>query len=1077
VCLTAGLGGLLRAQIATGSILGAVTDSSGASIPGATVTITNKATGVPRALTTNAQGLYNAPALPAGEYDVRVEMQGFKTEVRSAQVLAGTDSTINAALTLGEAREVVTVEALAAQVNYENHTVAGVIERQTIQDLPLNGRNALQLASLEPGVTVGPGAQSNFNSMQYIVVNGTYDGVGPRLTLDGGVINDEVEGGNSMNFSQEIVQEFQLAQLNYDVSTGVGASGSVNIVTRSGANDFHGSAFYYYRDHNMASYPGLVRIPLALDPFFQRKNPGFWLGGPIIKNKLFFFGSYEHMGQTSAIADVNDLPSLQPLNGVYGSPLHYNWINARFDYHITDKQNLFFRYTHDGNKDLGPYFGIGNPSAWVQNSNWSDQFIVGLTSVLRPNLVSDFHAQFHYWQNNAPAAPASACVAPCFGSGLPDIAGVIGSGSWIFGAGNYPNGPQFHQSKSGEIIETLEWQKGKHRIRWGVDFERMFTRYKPWNNCEPACIDVVSPEFIPLLGGTFFPAGAFANVPSVVNSTQAMLNLPIFGLPQIESYSGIGIGNGTWPGIYQPGVGSYNNRIHPWVGDVWKVKPNLTVNFGLGYNIETGLFPSNIPLPKYLAPILEGQTGGVPYGLGAPQSNKKNFAPMFGFAWGIGKDKKTVIRGGAGMYWDTVQVWYQFKSNAAVGPAGDGRGTVTVQAFTNIFPDKYALTSTGVKPLPIGAQIPLSSLSNITLGDFIQIMNLQKPALVASVFGNTPTSGPYSVTGIQVLKTGVDIFPSHYPEPKTYQTSLGVQRELPWGMVLSADWVRRQGENEGFGALDLNHAARAVDGISPIIPTCSTTPDFNPNDECSSGPISFWVPEGHSRFDALLAKVQKRLSNRIQFQVSYALQKLTYEAASVNLLNYNSTYGPILAKQNLNIAGTVNLPLGFTLSLNSAIIAPTSVEPTISGIDLNSAGNTTYPLSFAVPGLSYRCFNWNCDKSDLAKAVATFNSTQAGKTALNGAKVPTLTLPSNYHLGSTFFNQDIRATKIFSFKERYHLNVFGEFFNVLNIGNLTYGNTTLNSPLFGQPTARVGQGYTFASGGPRAVQVGARFIF
>jgi hypothetical protein len=237
------------------------------------------------------------------------------------------------------------------------------------------------------------------------------------------------------------------------------------------------------------------------------------------------------------------------------------------------------------------------------------------------------------------------------------------------------------------------------------------------------------------------------------------------------------------------------------------------------------------------------------------------------------------------------------------------------------------------------------------------------------------------------------------------------------------------------------------------------------------------VPEGHSRFDALLAKVQKRLSNRIQFQVSYALQKLTYEAASVNLLNYNSTYGPILAKQNLNIAGTVNLPLGFTLSLNSAIIAPTSVEPTISGIDLNSAGNTTYPLSFAVPGLSYRCFNWNCDKSDLAKAVATFNSTQAGKTALNGAKVPTLTLPSNYHLGSTFFNQDIRATKNFSFKERYHLNVFGEFFNVLNIGNLTYGNTTLNSPLFGQPTARVGQGYTFASGGPRAVQVGARFIF
>jgi hypothetical protein len=99
------------------------------------------------------------------------------------------------------------------------------------------------------------------------------------------------------------------------------------------------------------------------------------------------------------------------------------------------------------------------------------------------------------------------------------------------------------------------------------------------------------------------------------------------------------------------------------------------------------------------------------------------------------------------------------------------------------------------------------------------------------------------------------------------------------------------------------------------------------------------------------------------------------------LLDYNSTHGPILAKQNLNIAGTVNLPWGFTLSLNSSIIAPTPVEPTISGIDLNGAGNTTYPLSFAIPGMTYKCFLYSCGNSDLAKAAATFNSSEAGKTA------------------------------------------------------------------------------------------------
>jgi hypothetical protein len=227
----------------------------------------------------------------------------------------------------------------------------------------------------------------------------------------------------------------------------------------------------------------------------------------------------------------------------------------------------------------------------------------------------------------------------------------------------------------------------------------------------------------------------------------------------------------------------------------------------------------------------------------------------------------------------------------------------------------------------------------------------------------------------------------------------------------------------------------------------------------------------------LLAKLQKRLSNRLQFTASYALQKLTYENAGANLLNYDASYGPILAKQNFNFAVTVNLPWGVTLSLNSSVIAPTPVVPTISGIDLNGAGNTTYPLSFAVPGLQYRCFLYSCGNSDLATAVATFNSTQAGKTALNGVKVPTLSLPANYHLGAPIVNQDIRVTKLLSYKERYHLNLFGEVFNVFNIGNLTYGNLGLTSPQFGQPTARVGQGYTFGSGGPRAIQVGARFIF
>ena len=1006
-------------------------------------------------------------------------MEGFRTTQRDATVVAGSTTTVDMAMTVGASREVVTVEAATAQINYESHNVAGVIARENIEDLPLNGRSSFQLASLEPGVTVTPGTTSNFNSMFTITILGG-GGVAPRFTLDGGIINDENDGGTgtSLNFSQELVQEFQLAAATFDPSTGIGTAGAINIVTRSGSNDFHGSVYYFYRDHNMAAYTALQRSSVAPNPFFQRKNPGVFFSGPALKNKLFFFASYEHMGQTQVINDQNDLPSLQPLNGIFPSPLHYNWISVRFDYHLSDQHNLFVRHTHDGNQDVGPYTATGNPSAWVTNSNWSDQSIFGITSILTPNIVNEGRAAYHFWQNQSPIAPASLCVLPCVGAGLPGIVSMIGSGTFTNGAGNYGNGPQQHQMRSYEVIDTVNWQKGSHRIRFGIDYELLKSAYTPYNKCFPACLSLFSVEQTQSLGKAF-PAGAFASLPTVINSTASLSALPIYAVPANASSAGVGIGNGSWPSTYEHNVGGFNNRAHPWIADTWKVTPNLTVNYGLGYDIETGLFPSNMPVPQYLAPILNGQTGGVASGVGtAAHTNKLDFAPMFGFAWALGKSKKTVIRGGAGLYWDTVADWYQMVSESSVGPAGNGRVQVSASAFTNIFPGMYYQSSTGVKPLPIGASLPLAALSTITLSNFLEILNQQVPLIQAQLNSyGTITKGPYAVSGIQVVKQGVEIFPSKYPFPRSYQTSIGAQRELPGNMVFTADFARRQLENANLGELDLNRTGRSADGLPPVIPTCTTVPDFNPNDQCSNGSITFWSPEGRQVYDGLLMKLQKRFSHNYQFVVSYAFQKNLVEAASVNLNNYMATYGPNLARQNLNIAGSVNLPYGFKLSLNSSIISATPVAPIISGIDLNGAGNTLYPITFAVPGLQYACFNYSCGQADLAKAVATFNSTVAGTKALNGATVPTINLPTSYHLGAPLVNQDMRLTKEFAYKERYRALVFGEFFNVLNIGNLTYGNVTLNSSSFGLPTARVGQGSTFSSGGTRAIQVGARISF
>jgi hypothetical protein len=331
------------------------------------------------------------------------------------------------------------------------------------------------------------------------------------------------------------------------------------------------------------------------------------------------------------------------------------------------------------------------------------------------------------------------------------------------------------------------------------------------------------------------------------------------------------------------------------------------------------------------------------------------------------------------------------------------------------------------------------------------------------------------VSGIDVAKQGIEIYPSHFPLLRSYQTSIGIQREIGQDMILSVDYARKLGENVNLGELDLNHFGQTADGLSPVIPICAASQYYVPGQECSTGSITFWVPEGRSVYDALLVKLQKRLSHRVQFVASYALQKLAAENASVNLNDYFAGWGPSIPKQNFNVAGVGNLWWGLTLSLNSSMISATPVMPTISGIDLNGAGNTTFPLSEAVPNLSYNCFNYSCGKAQLAAAVAQFNSTWAGKKAMNGVTIATLSVPSNYGLGSPIISQDVRLAKTFTYKERYRLAIFGEVFNLLNVSNLSQFNTTLNSPAFGQPSARINQ--VFGSGGPRAEQLGARFSF
>jgi hypothetical protein len=388
-------------------------------------------------------------------------------------------------------------------------------------------------------------------------------------------------------------------------------------------------------------------------------------------------------------------------------------------------------------------------------------------------------------------------------------------------------------------------------------------------------------------------------------------------------------------------------------------------------------------------------------------------------------------------------------------------------------------------------------LTTLTLGQFIQILNGQLPGITQKLAPIPPASGPYSVSGIDIAKQGVEIYPARYPLMRSYQTSLGVQRELGHDMVLTVDWARRQYENQLLGEIDLNRSTRVINGVpSPVIPFCSPSQYYVPGQQCSTGSITFWVPEGRVVYDGLLVKLQKRFSKRYQFIASYALQKELAEATSgagvpsflsvANLDNYFASYGPILQKHNLNIAGVVDLPWGLRLSVNSSIISRLPQEPVIYGIDLNGSGNFAFPLSEAVPRgmLPYNCLGYSCGKSALNRAVNYFNSNWAGKTDADGNTIPQLILPRDYQIGDPTFTQDFRLTKFLTIKERYQFSIFGEAFNAFNIANLIGYSYALDSVAprgtpqtfaFGQPTARLSS--VFGSGGPRAIQVGGRFQF
>jgi hypothetical protein len=1022
--------GTALAQTPTGTIAGIVRDPSGAVVPGAQVHTINMATGFARDSVSSGDGNFSVPALLAGEYQISAECSGFQKIVRTATVEAGGTTTVDLDLRLGDVSESITAAAASPQINFESAAIGGLITRDQIEDLPLNGRSFLELAKLEPGVQPPTRGSNNRTFVPVLGAPQGNNGRGTRVTVDGGSIMAVGNGGSAMAYSQEVVQEFQTSSVNFDLSTGITDSGAVNVVTRSGGNDLHGSSFYFFRDHNLAAYPGLKRNAANPDPFFQRRQFGFTAGGPLLRNRVFFFGTWERNEQRGVLATTLATPDFAQLSRITASPSLGDQLSGRFDVRPSDRHTAFLRYSHDGSGAYSPssLFPSGDaayPSQWTRQSNWADQNVVGLTSVLRPALVNEFRFSY-FFISSKELAPTSENCAGCIGLGAPTI--NITQANLFIGnsTASYNLGRRFH------LNDSATWQKGAHRARFGVDSEHNRGGLIQWMN-EPATLTLYSPGQVRTYNASPQTTPDLKiPLPASFTSLDDILQLPL-------QTATITVGN---PRVPQKDGGLVRNwnTLRLFFQDTWRLRRQFTVNHGLGWSID-GNLNFDLRKPVLLAPLFGSS------GLGATRKQWKNFSPAIGLAWAPSADGNTVIRAGSGIFYDFLFPPNLDGERAALGAPSLGRQTFSGTSVPN-FPASPTL---------------------FTGADLISVL----PAIRASLLQSLTSADP-AVQAIQVTKQlpsrlGYSLWPADVPIPSALHVSVGLQRKIARDFVVSADVAYRHFIHLGLGpsGIDLNHFNSTR---GPVIPVCSAAQRDDPQALCSTGAINVQESAARAAYKGLLLKADKRFSHGFQLLASYAFSRNTgtNTANGFNLDNWLANRGPLPTDLThiLNVAGVTRLPGGFGLSFNFSYSSAPPFSTFLRGIDLNGDGT----MDDLLPGTTVNAFNRTMGRADLERLVAQFNQSLA-----NAGSLPRLTLPAHYSFGHSFHSLDVRLSRSFAFGERWSLSLIGEAFNLYNKANLSGYSGDLTSPAFGQPTSRLTQ--IFGSEGPRAFQVGTKVRF
>lgn len=1031
---------------ATGSIVGSVADASSARMPGVTVTATNPATGAQRSAVTNETGAYGFSSLLPGDYEITAEMAGFKKVIKRATVNVGRGVTVDFSMEIGEVTQAIEVVGEASAINLENSKVDAIIDQSQISDLPLNGRSAFEMAKLVPGVYVRQRAQGNSDNQIHIAGHAQGD---TRYTVDGIAIPDFFRGGLGLNLSQDAVQEFQVSISNNDPSIGISSGGGINLVSRSGTNAFHGSFSSFFRDGKFSAFPGLsppVPKPnpnndpkvaefneVQANPPLYRRQYGVTLGGPVIKNRLFWLTSFDvQRGKTAAVFDTNNA-ELTAFNRIATYPRDRFMQNYRLDWHATDNHSFFARFSRDSFFTRTP--GLSTMiAAYVSNDVFREQAtsnaMVAWTAVWSPSLVGDVRFGFSRIPDVGNPVRESEEEARLYVPSLPRMGQVVVSGVNLQ-FGNEQGQPRNINGVQPQMLANFTYMHGRNTWKFGGNYSPIYF----W----------MSQQFDQPFSGTVFnptqARTAGIPIPATFNTLGDLLQLPLADIrvavvsPKFQHY----------PEIFGPGHDiHWNQQVYAYLADGFKATSRLTLNFSLSYIYDPVTYPNrDLPRPGSVAPLLDG--GRVE----SRGTKKDRFAPTFGFAWDPQGTGKTVIRGGYGVYWATNRPGNAQRERSLIAPLGNGYISIPATFITN--------PKTGRGSLSFGSATANANAGIFRMADFLSSASQIKAEMERTVF--TGTNQDFSVTNFDYFK-GSSTAMSDPNSKETYslQAMLGAQRQF-------GDWLVDGSTlynvvNHTAVTYDSNRQFRPVSNGGPILP--------------AFGNISIQRNVGRSVYKGLLLSARKRLSHRYQAGLSY-----TWSTTRVTtFVNYddwskNVGYDPFAFRRLLNAYFTADLPWGFQVSLINSIQSKPPFNVFLNGIDLTGDGTANDNL----PGLAPFGGNLVFSKEDIRKQVAAFNAAYAGKRDARGTVIREVVLPTNFTTGDTSISQDMRLSKTINIGEHVQVNLIGEVFNLLNIANLSYAASAGNlySSGFGQANGR--QGYLFGSEGPRAFQFAARVSF